>query len=142
MSLASPFRSAASASDRRADPWRAALASPVVRRRGFLAVGILALVAASVAADRWRAAEGARRADVMRGNAWIGHKEVTPAQPTDATATATATAAGNELRLSADSPERLAAALAAAEAQGRVVERATLRREAGGRFTLTSAGRE
>ncbi len=140
MSLASPFRSAASASDRRADPWRAALASPVVRRRGFLAVGILALVAASVAADRWRAAEGARRADVMRGNAWIGHKEVTPAQPTGATATATA--AGNELRLSADSPERLAAALAAAEAQGRVVERATLRREAGGRFTLTSAGRE
>lgn len=138
MSLASHLRSAASSSDSRADRWRAALASPVVRRRGFLAVGILALVAASIAADRWRAAEGARRADVMRGNAWIGHKEATPAQPTGATATT----AGNEVRLSADSPERLAAALAAAEAEGRVVERAVLRREAGGRFTLASGGRE
>ncbi len=138
MSLASRLHASESPDGSRADRWRAALAAPVVRRRGLLAIGILALLAGSIAADRWRAAEGARRADVIRGNAWLGHKEATQAQPTGTSTNA----AGSELRLSADSPERLAAALAAAEAEGRVVERAALRREAGGRFTLASGGRE
>jgi hypothetical protein len=138
MSLASRLRSSAPSGDNRADRWRAALASPVVRRRGFLIVGMVALLAGSIAVDRWRAAEGVRRADAMRGNAWIGHKEALSARPTGASANA----AGNQVTLSADSPERLAAALAAAEAEGRVVERAALRREAGGRFTLTGGGRE
>ncbi|MFN3629533.1 MAG: hypothetical protein ACK4XK_05645 [Casimicrobiaceae bacterium] len=125
--------------DMRRDRWRAVLASPIVRRRSLLIVGIFALLAGSIMIQRWQSAEAVRRAEDARARAWLDHPE---ARATAAAPAALHAKGGGAPRLSADSPERVAAALATAEAEGRVVERAVLRREAGGRFTLTTGGQE
>jgi len=111
---------------------RAWLATPHGRRRMSLVVLILVLLVASVLLTHWTQARSTYNDAALRRAAWQGHAE---------SASAASTASSPPPPLSADGLPRLAATLAAAEAGGVVIGRASIRRAEGGRFALVEESR-